>query len=281
MDYYNELMMQSNGGGYTHLHPFKKSKKGLLLVPDPIRDLLIEEGIDNMDQWKYTKQNIERARQHYIHAFHMSAWYPEEDDSALSTLTARSFLFDWDSLNTDLGLVEAQKKAVDAKIFPAFVRLDSVSPKYLRPVYSVQEAKRIIEASGRCQSAIETARHYGFKIYLVLRSYQDYSRGYEYRAFVYKDKVTAICLNDEKAPSSHIPDTEIIRRVCRIIQACQHCQPFMNCVADIFISDVSDEQDQLIEYNSFGAWANASSGLFHWIEDEWELHDSKVINIRK
>lgn len=266
-------LLETNGGAYIKLHPFKKSTSGLLILPISIHELLQEE-IDDLQNWKYTKKNMERIRQYYIHSFHMDSWYKDEMHS--NDLTARSIFFDW-----DMDLEKAQLEADHADIFPAFVRLNSVSPKYALPVHTVHEAKNIIIRSERCKAAMRTARQYNFDIQIVLRSFQPFKKGFEFRAFVYRDRVTAICLNDTKSPPLDLNSGNIIERVCRVVKLCQPWQPFMNCVVDIFLSDNPDEiKDQLIEYNSFGAWANASSGLFHWIEDDWDLHNSAEISFR-
>lgn len=60
-------------------------------------------------------------------------------------------------------------------------------------------------------------------------------------------------------------------------------QPFQDVVMDVFIHDsVHDTAlGQLVEFNSFGAWGNASSGSFHWLEDEYDLKQNTVISIRQ
>ena len=158
---------------------------------------------------------------------------------------------------------------------PMFARLNSVSPKcYGRPVRSLSEAKKQIETSPRCQSVLDISRRHNFHACLAIRQFQDFSNGAEYRLFVRREKLTAISSNDDKL--TFFDNTEIVARSKRLLKMCIFFIPFSDCVIDVFIHDLKPELDQVVEFNSFGSWANAGSGLFHWLEDAYEINTSHV-----
>lgn len=257
-----ELYSVVNSGGFIETHPFFKKRNNKLGIPDKYRELYLDFKTSTLE---YNEASIEFARQIYIQSFYINHWY--SDESNITSITAPSLLFNFDSLDTS----NLPNMTPWHKGRGMFVRLNSVSPKYRKPVYDIKEALNVIENSNRCLASIATAREYDFPLMLILREFRNFEHGCEYRAFVYHDKLTAICLNDDKIPTHS--DGQVIERVRQVWLKSYLFQPFEDVVLDVFIHDTAQCEDQLIEFNSFGSWANASSGRFHWLEDEYELKD--------
>jgi hypothetical protein len=94
---------------------------------------------------------------------------------------------------------------------------------------------------------------------------------------VYNKKVTAICSNDYKCPN--VNETQLIQRVLKLKKKANQYLPFQDCIMDVFVSDHEHWNDLVIEFNSFGKWANGGAGKFNWFSDHVELHSSTTISV--
>lgn len=235
--------------------PFTKKGK-FIHIPAEYQELFIDDNhFVDLDKILYTEYNMERLFQLYVSSFWMEVWY---DDSLP---TPKSLFYPLNEIKEDM-VFETNK----------FVRLNSVSPKYYCPVKSLTKALEIVIKSERCQNAVQNSIKYNLpKPQLVMREWVDLSMGNEYRCFVYHDKITAISSNDTKI--SDLDNISIINRCQKILKKVLHCLPFHNCIMDVYLApDASN--DLLIEFNSFGTFANAGAGFFHWIEDYAIIHNT-------
>jgi len=255
-----EQYMAQNSGGFDNETPFITSEDGILEIPEYYRDLYVDYDVSSLAP---TTENREYLRQIYIQSFYMNHWYTKECD----IFTAPTTFYP----------ISLEKEVIFET--PMFARLNSVSPKcYKRPVRSLSEAKNQIEASSRCQAVLNISRHHKFHACYAIRHFQDFSQGVEYRLFVRKERLTAISSNDDRL--TNFDNTELIARSRELLKMCIFFMPFSDCVIDIFIHDTLPELDQVVEFNSFGSWANAGSGLFHWLEDAFELNTSHEVTVR-
>lgn len=169
---------------------------------------------------------------------------------------------------------------------PKFVRLNSVSSKETTPisVTSAFEGIQILLGSKRCQDAIARAQEWDLPApQLVVRQWLDMNHYNEYRVFVFDNNITAIGSNDDHITGT--PELQVIRRCQALLTEVlddPECGPpcdFPDFIMDVLLLDpetslhVADHstviaRDLVVEFNSWGAWANAGSGMFHWLEDE-------------
>lgn len=169
---------------------------------------------------------------------------------------------------------------------PKFVRLNSVSSKETTPipVTSASEGIQRLLQSKRCQDAIARAEEWSLPApQLVVRQWLDMERYNEYRVFVFDNHITAIGSNDDHITG--VSKAQIIQRCDALLDEVlddPDCGP--PCDLPDFIMDVllldketslhpTDQsmviaRDLVVEFNSWGAWANAGCGMFHWLEDE-------------
>lgn len=247
--------MDINIGGIRDLHPFK-NKNGYIYIQKKYRDLY-EEMIDNIHCIPYTIDNIEKLIHLYISIFWLDSWYNDDVD-----FTFKTTFYKLNDANINFDL-------------PKFARLNSVSSKTVNQVTSLNQAKDIILNSNRCQISIENASKYNLPIYIAIRDWVDMDTGSEFRCFIYQCKLTAICSADDKY--TELNDTELIIRIKILLDKAQYYLPFQDCIMDVFLSDV---KDYIVEFNSYGVWANGASGLFNWITDQYDLENSDVISMK-
>ncbi len=238
-------------------------KNGKIKIPKKYIELFIDDNIfQDINNIPFSIYNQERLRIMYIFSFHMNYWYQD------CIYTPKSKFYNLDNLNNaDI----KNNIEIDIKNGYTFIRLTSLSPKYIKPITNFQEILNILDCE-RCNKSIELAKIYKLdKPQLVLRKWsKTIETGYEFRCFIYNRKITAICQNDYKI--CNLEKIEIINRVVDLMNNILYLIPFDDVIMDVSLGTSSNEYDQLIEFNSFGAWANSSSGLYHWIEDYYILH---------
>jgi hypothetical protein len=275
--------MEGNGGGFRNQHPFQKSNDGYVLFAresnhdidlypvvsneEQYREIFCDYFDCHVDEIEYTPKNIEKLINVYISAMWLDAWYDERADS----FTPHTEFY---SLDNDIN------HYFDG---PKFARLNSVSAKIpnQKPVFSLNDAKNILLNNQRCMNVIANANRYNLSVQIAIRDYVNLSNGVEYRSFIYDNKLTAICSNDDKLPN--LNSKKLIKRVQillgRVIKAMERL-PFPNVIMDVWICDNNVQNDIVVEFNSFGVWANGAAGLFNWFEDEVILHDSSSVTVK-
>lgn len=247
--------MEINIGGLRELHPFK-NKNGYIYIPRKYRDLY-EEMIDDIHYIPYTIDNIEKLIHLYISIFWLDSWYNDDVD-----FTFKTGFYKLNDANVNFDS-------------PKFARLNSVSSKTVTQVKSLNQAKNIIFNSNRCKISIENARKYNLPIYIAIRDWIDMDTGCEFRCFIYQCKLTAICSSDDKY--TELNDVELIARIKKLLDKAQYYLPFQDCIMDVFLSDI---KDYIIEFNSYGVWANGASGLFNWITDQYDLENADIVSMK-
>jgi hypothetical protein len=268
--------MTVNTGAFRHTHPFRESKTYPGLITKPDRNLREYLELDKDDEFEFTPENVNSLIMRYIRNANFDCWYVSPD---CDTFTPKSYIFPLPKEYKDITYLEVES-SLPPGFFPKFVRLNSVSPKYTKPVYSLKESLQHIYDSNRCKNVIELYKHYGFPNLLVFRDFKDVNQGVEYRCFLYNDKLTAICTNDTKARQS-LTDEELVQRIQEICVKAQPWRPYQNIVQDVFISSETPINDFLIEYASFGSYTNTSSGAFNWMTDIYDLTNGESVTIKR
>lgn len=250
--------LENNIGGFHDLHSFGR-KLDKITIPLKYHSIY-EEFFNDIHDIPWSTYNIRKLIYIYNSIFWLDSWYNE------SIITTPFTTF----YPTDGG---------DNVVFdsPKFVKLNSVSSKnMLKPVYSLKEARQHILQSNRCQNLMDTCKLYDLPVYIAIREWIDIDEGVEFRCFIYNDKLTAICSNDDKILD--IDDGDLVTRINTLIDSVKFNLPFYDCIMDVFLSD---EKDYIIEFNSYGPWANGSSGEFNWFTDEYDLQDSSHVTIKR
>lgn len=262
-----DFCMLNNEARFLNYHGLKKSQDGMIVIPSSLECLLAEdawiEEFQSLHMIPYTSGNIEHIMQIYIQAVYFEHWYTSMAD----TFTIRSIFYP----------LEGSENVFWNE--PKFVRLNSVSPKYKKPVYSLDEAKSIIAASPRCNDAITVAKHYGFESFIVIRDWKDFSHGNEYRSFVYNDRLTAITNHDNHNRQS-LTEADLIKRVQNLLDLAKYTLPYTTVCMDVFIHNTDEKKDCVIEFSAYGAATDTGSGSFHWLTDMWALSDASEVTVR-
>jgi len=262
-----DYCMRNNEARYLEHHDFRRSSNNTIIIPHAMADLYAEDDwVMSMHEIPYTAGNIEHLMQIYIQAVYFEHWYSVEAD----TFTIPSVFYPLEETVADAEVVWLE---------PKFVRLNSVSPKYRQPVYTLREARHIIKTSPRCLDSIHVAAHYGFANLIVIRNWKDLSQGNEYRTFVYNDKLTAITNHDGHVQQP-FAEIELIKRVQALLDAARFCLPHTTVCMDVFLHDTDTTQDCVIEFSAYGAATDTGSGAFHWLSDMWELADAHEVTVR-
>ena len=156
-----------------------------------------------------------------------------------------------------------------------FVRTDFASFKYgqhgTKPYRSLKE---IMESYLTCRKGHSPFEPGNRIITLYLIPYVEIDHNFEFRVFVYKNKITAVSQqNIYKVNEAMTP--EIAQQVCHIIS-----EYFTNhvkiCIThiDSYVMDIAlidGYSPYFIEVNPFGKEYSSGSALFHWIIDEDKL----------
>jgi hypothetical protein len=224
-----------------------------LVIPKKYEDAFLDEGLELV----FEISEYEYYRQILASFYWVDNWYSGQD---------------WTIPFYKIGeykngkFIEIMKEELlDSKVY--FTRLNSVSPKDLGEckVCDEKEAFDLINQSNRCQSVMKLSKELDKDIIVYLRPWMDMSKGYEFRIFVYEMKIVAISSNDYKI--CNFTKDEIIKRCLTLFNKCKFDIPLPDVCIDIFINDKSADNDKIIEFNSYGSWGNADSGLFNWKED--------------
>lgn len=269
-------LMSVNTGAFRHTHPFRESKKYPGLIIKLNRSLKEYLELDTDDEFEYNQPNIDMLIMRYIRNANLDCWYisPECD-----VFTPISYIFPLPKTEGD-EIYNQLERNLPIDFFPKFIRLNSVSPKYNLPVYSLSESLRRIYESDRCKNVIELYDAYQFPNMLVFRDYKNMCGGVEYRCFIFNDKLTAICTNDTQARQS-LNDEELTQRIQVLSSKAQPWRPYHNIVQDVFISSETIADDFIIEYASWGSFTNTSSGAFNWLTDIYDLTNSESVTIKR
>ena len=269
-----DYCMRNNEARFLEHHDFGRSSRDTIVIPTSMQDLYVEDEWVNrfatIHDIPYTADNIEHLMQIYIQAVYFEHWYTAEADA----FTIPSVFYPLSETEADADVKWTE---------PKFVRLNSVSPKYKEPVYSLREARRIIRTSPRCLDSIHNANQYGFPNLIVIRDWKDLSQGNEYRTFIYNDKLTGITNHDGHIQQSFADagDTdELIQRVQTLLNAAKYCLPHTTICMDVFIHNTDQTQDCVIEFSSYGAATDTGSGGFHWLADMWDLAEANNVTVR-
>lgn len=241
-----------NIGGIRELHPFQ-NEGDFVKIPQKYKSIY-EEVYDDIDKIPYNDDEIDKLIWNYISIFWLDSWYTDE----AQIFTPKTQFYD---LNTSNIVFDE----------PKFARLNSVSSKTLQKVTTLEEAKLLLNESPRCIRLLNISTKYQLPISIAIRKWVDMTSGAEYRCYVYSSKLCAICPHD--IYDLDIDDKELETRCQNLLYKARYHLPFEDCVVDVFLSDGSD---LIIEFNSYGVWANASSGAFNWIVDKYDLEHLPV-----
>lgn len=249
MDVYAE-----NIGGIKEFHPFR-NVNGYIWIPKKYK-IIYEEVIDDISRIPFNDYEINKLIWIYISIFWLDSWY--NDDA--TTFTPKTRFYEMDSEN----------EYFDE---PKFARLNSISSKTLSKVTSLEQAKCILYNSDRCNNSMSMAKVYNLSINIAIRDWINIYYGAEYRCFIYNEKLCAICPHG--ISDLDIDDNELTYRVYQLLHKARYHLPFEDCIVDVFLSE-NKELDCIIEFNSYGIWANSTSGAFNWITDKHDLENLPV-----
>ena len=159
-----------------------------------------------------------------------------------------------------------------------FVRFDSASPKdgmYKFPITSATDLISVLVTSRRAYNSL---LNNDTKLYFVEFN-DNWDQNKELRVFVCNKKVSCITQYNvyKVAYFNKFTDeqlTELCEKIIKYVeQDLMHnvCDKIniTNFTADVYIGD---SEIKLIEFNSFGYWLAAGSGLFNWITDKDKLY---------
>jgi len=244
---------------FDEASPFTKDDSrtpAVIHIPNVYRELFANhDAWGSVDDIPYTAANLTLVHQVYISAFWMENWYQPD------LPTPATQFYNWPVVG-----------ASDISVRwdgPKFVRLNGLSPKtQTRPIHTMREAIELIVGSQRCVDVLQRCAKYAFTPQLAVRDWV--SIDHEFRCFVCDNKLTAICSNDETVWEHG--EAELLFRAQDLLSIMRYedALPFQNCIMDVAFCHGRD--DCVLEFNSFGAFANGSSGLFHWLEDAALLH---------
>lgn len=256
-----------NNGAFTELTPFTRTRTSHISIPRKYHETFVDaprlEPYDDLDAVPYSPNMVAYLRDMYVASFWLDSWYTE----ACDVFTLHTEFYPWEA--PDIKFTE-----------PKFVRLNSVSMHgEPRPVKSLDEARRLLDHVSRTRMAMEHARSLDLPVLIAVRPFVDMSLGLEFRCFIFANRLTAISSNDDRiCPFS---PKSLIERCQALLDRAREFLPFEDCVMDVYLSDKGEKEgDMVIEFNSYGAWANAGSGLFHWVEDEIDLMSAREVTVR-
>ncbi len=232
------------------LSPFK-IKKNILQIPQKYLDVLLslqdEDSSLDFTNLEATQTNWELTRELLISGYWMDCWY----DQSLPTPNSEL-----------IPISELQNKFALAWKTGKFVRLNSLSSKTQKePIFMMNN--HILDnllSNERILSSIDISKRINRELSLVVRDWVDLSQGTEWRCFIYEDKLKAICDNDYA--QSLLTNKEIIARVATLLNKVKFNLPCTDCIMDVWLHSHSSNLDQIIEFNSYGFWSNAGSGMF-------------------
>lgn len=191
----------------------------------------------------------------------------------------------------ELELVEAKLQPLPCP--PYFARLSTCSTKGgqggVGPFYTAKQIVTALVTSYRCVSVFERNEPVGLYL-LPFCSHFDCDK--EFRAFVCKNKVTAISQYNEAegcgwGACSDIDLTKIVHHTMNLLTAMVKQAAVLKLALpasftlDVFCHADQDFAVKLIELNSFGAQLAAGSCLFDWVKDYEMLYGlSNILEVR-
>ncbi len=250
MDVYAE-----NIGGLKEFHPFRNIN-GYIWIPNKYK-IIYEEVMDDISKIPFNEYEINKLIWIYISIFWLDSWYNDE----AASFTPATHFYECESDNDEY---------FDK---PKFARLNSVSSKTSSKVTSLVQAKCILRKSDRCTNSMSMAKQYNLPISIAIRDWINVDAGAEYRCFIYNEKLCAICPHG--IYDLEINDDELTNRISLLLYKARYHLPFEDSVIDVFLSE-NQELDCIIEFNSYGIWANSTSGVFNWITDKYDLENLPV-----
>lgn len=193
-------------------------------------------------------------------AYSASVWY-----SQLEPFTYKSYFIDiTDGINNALSKVP----------YPAFIKLDTVSPKDTghNCIFKTKaEAIEIFNKSSRVQNKLKEPLLSRKEHSLFVRDIDSKIDNYPIlRCFVYQLKLTAVSSDDKIIEDDR-------KRLVTYIKTIKNSLPYLNSTIDI---SLQKERIIIIEVNNFGADSPAGAGLFNWKEDYIELHSPSEVSWR-
>jgi hypothetical protein len=220
--------------------PFK-IKLNFIIVPQKYRDILDP---------KYSIDDFDKLQAQLVSSNFINEWY----EHFLPTPTTDFYTFD-----------EFKDLIFNS---PKFVRLNSLSGKQLIPFSNSKDAYSFICKSNRCQDSIKFMKKYGIIPLFAVRNWKNLDNGLEFRVFIYEYKIRAISINDTKI--CDIQKNDIINRCKVLFEKVKHNLPCVDTVMDVWLG--SQENDIVIEFNSYGFWGISGAGLFDWDLDWFVLY---------
>ena len=168
--------MTLNTGAFRSYHPFRESKTYPGLITKLDRSLREYLELDD-EPLEYNLENINKLITQYIRNANLDCWYISPD---CDSFTPKSYIYPLPKAYGDEECIRLEK-SLPIDFFPKFLRLNSVSPKYSKPVYSLKEALQLIYESERCNHVMKLYDAHNFPNLLIFRDYRDLSNGVEYR----------------------------------------------------------------------------------------------------
>lgn len=243
--------------------PFKVKNDGTFFIPQKYLDVLLTLESVELDFTKLeaTQTNWRLIRELLVSGYWMDCWYNKNDNIP----TPKSEII---SLKNDVTWNT-----------PKFIRLNSLSSKnQTTPLYGLnEETRKNILNTERCVESISLAKRINREISFVVRDWVDLSHGTEWRCFIFEDELKGISLNDYS--NSEMNKDEIVLRAKNLLKKVKYNLPCVDCVMDIWLHNTLPKNDLLIEFNSYGFWGNAGSGLFDWVEDGALLYNPEKCEI--
>ncbi len=149
-------------------------------------------------------------------------------------------------------------------IFPAFIKLDTVSSKTKYVFHVIEELVETFANNSRIQNTLTrtkiTNTHYPF-VREIDNDIVD-GLGVELRCFVFHQLLVAVSGDGILS----VDNQKIIDYVKSLIPF----SPYNDFIVDIFVSN--EEKITMIEINNFGADSPAGAGNYNWREDYFILH---------
>lgn len=187
-------------------------------------------------------------------------------------------------LGPGLGLGLEIKQIFDGTGY--FVRVNNVSLKYGQhkegPYYSLRKILESVVSSIRGHTPINQDT---LKLDIYLLPWCEIDSQYEFRVFVFKNKITAISQQNIYSPLINLVSTpvfefEIKKKLDIIVEYFYKTVRAKVNWIDSYSIDIAivNSQAYFIELNSFGKEYAAGSALFHWLLDEEILYNKFETN---
>lgn len=218
-------------------------------------------------------------REIFASSYYLEHWYDKESKSCIDN-TFKSILIPWPIDKNEDELKKEIDKAL--KEFPgcqAFVKLNSVSPKYKKPCTTSEEVLNLLLTTDRTREELKSMRDHKFDVFIVLREFHDLSSFLEFRLFIARGQLRAVSQNFEAVDDECYKHRhDILAKIQMWLKKNFNTSlPFEDCIMDIAYSK---DKIWLVEFNSFGKQGQASAGLYDWDHDYFELYCNSTPTIR-